>query len=404
VAVSYCEVMIAKAVSVLRRHGDALWALLLFILITVEIAGWTDHDLALSIGYGGLATLPLALRRQAPLASFVLVMTGIQLLGQLQPGFDNDSMAYVLAFLHSLYSLGRHATGAQRWWGAAGIPVVAALFMQDEGGITHADLGDVAFLAGFVGAPWVAGLTIALRREREKVLHDENEQLRREQEERARKAIAEERARIARELHDVVSHAISVSVLQARGARATLGTDDDQVRQALDAIEQTNTAALSDMRRLLAVLRDVEPDGRDEESGHAPQPSLTHLDGLLDRVRCSGLPVELEVTGTAGGIPPGVDLSAYRIVQEALTNVVKHAAPARATVRLDYGDDILRVTVSDDGTRKPANGRPANGRTGQGLLGIRERVAVVGGSVEAGPLAGGGFRVSARLPYSVEAS
>lgn len=400
--VSYCEGMTApvKTVAAFRRYGDVLWSVAIASLMTGELIAWADHDLRISIVYGLLATLPLAVRRRVPLASFVLVMTGIQLLGTTQPGFDNDSMAYVLAFLHSLYSLGRHAQGNQRWFGAALIPVVAALFMQDQGGILHADLGDIAFLGGIVVAPWVAGLMIALRREREQVLQDENDRLQREQEERARRAVAEERARIARELHDVVSHAISVSVLQARGARAMLGRDEDQVRRALDAIEQTNTAALSDMRRLLSVLREVDQSGRSETLVHAPQPSLSHLDRLLDQIRGSGVPVALEVGGTAGGVPPGVDLSAYRIVQEALTNALKHAGPAaHAKVHLEYGADALLVTVTDDGARQPPDGTP-----GHGLIGIRERVAVVGGSVETGPAPGGGFRVSARLPYSLEVS
>jgi signal transduction histidine kinase len=194
----------------------------------------------------------------------------------------------------------------------------------------------------------------------------------------------------------VVSHAISVTVLQARGARATLGRDEAQVRRALDAIEQTNTAALGDMRRLLAVLRDVDSDG---QADHGPQPTLAHLDTLLDQVRGSGVPVVLEVTGEEVPVPPGVDLSAYRIVQEALTNVIKHADGAQAVVRLQYTPDELHVSVTDDGP-----GASAVEGTGHGLIGIRERVAVVGGSVEAGPRTTGGFTVQARLPYFVEVS
>ena len=210
--------------------------------------------------------------------------------------------------------------------------------------------------------------------------------------------MVEERARIARELHDVVSHAISVTVLQARGARRTLGHDEGQVRRALDAIEQTNTAALSDMRRLLAVLRDTE----DAESGgaepHAPQPTLDQLESLVDQVRASGVPVEVEIVGRRLSVPPGVDLSAYRIVQEALTNVDQargsghgHGHPRPSTrTRSAY-------VIRDDGAGGRVNG------TGHGLIGIRERVAVVGGEVIAGPGDRGGFTVAARLPYSLEA-
>jgi signal transduction histidine kinase len=224
-------------------------------------------------------------------------------------------------------------------------------------------------------------------------LAERNAELKREQEERTRRAVAEERATIARELHDVVSHAISVTVLQSRGARRMLGRDEESVRRALDAIEHTNTQALGDMRRLLAVLRDTEGD-----AGITPQPSLARLDDLVADVTESGLQVEVRETGEERDVPPGVDLSAYRIIQESLTNVLKHAGAARATVSLDYEPDQLRLSVKDDG-RGAAN---VNGN-GHGLVGIRERVAVVGGEIETGPGADGGFEVRARLPYSVEA-
>ena len=241
-----------------------------------------------------------------------------------------------------------------------------------------------------MGGPWATGLALRLRRE----LAVANERLRVEQEEKTRRAIAEERSTIARELHDVVAHAISVTVLQSRGARRMLGRDEEKVRSALDAIEHTNTQALGDMRRLLAILRDTEGD-----AATAPQPSLSRLDELLEDVRGSGLPVEVSTAGDNLDVPPGVDLSAYRIIQEALTNVLKHAGPATARVELTYGEDDLTLRVTDDGTAATA----PNGTRGHGLLGIRERVAVVGGEVEAGPCDDGGFEVRARLPYSVDA-
>ena len=212
----------------------------------------------------------------------------------------------------------------------------------------------------------------------------------------ARRAVTEERLRIARELHDVVSHAISVTVLQARGARWQLGRSEEDVRRALDAIEQTNTAALGDMRRLLAVLRDTDSDPATTQQ---PQPSLRHLDALVREVSASGVPVSVELDGARVPVPPRVDLSAYRIIQEALTNVLKHAGPAHATVRLAYGSDALVVSIQDDGAQTAAPNR-----SGHGLIGIRERVAVVGGEVTAGPGADGGFEVRARLPYALEAS
>jgi signal transduction histidine kinase len=383
----------------LRKYGDLALAALLGLSMTLELLAWAESDRPTAIGAGLLATFPIALRRKAPLVSFLLVMTGIQLLTRIQPGFDNDSMTFVIVFFVALYSLGRHSTGTEAWLGVGGLVLTMALFVQGDGGLARADLGDFAFALVFAGAPWAAGLTLRLRREREAQLSAENDQLRREQEERAARAVAEERSRIARELHDVVSHAISVTVLQARGARATLDADPVAARRALDAIEQTNTAALGDMRRLLAVLRDTEPEGLTTDD-HAPQPSLAHLERLVIHVRESGVPVELEVVGTPQDLPPGVDLSAYRIVQEALTNVLKHAADARARVVLEYTDDALAVTVTDDGIPGPVNGTEPGG--GHGLIGIRERVAVVGGDVDAGPRPDGGYEIRARLPFALE--
>jgi signal transduction histidine kinase len=183
-----------------------------------------------------------------------------------------------------------------------------------------------------------------------------------------------------------------VVVVQARGGRAQLraGAPDESL-QAFDAIERTGEQALGEMRRLLGLLRQD-----DEQLARSPQPSLARLDALAEHVRAAGLPVELRVDGERVELPPGVDLSAYRIVQEALTNALKHAGRARAVVRVAYGPDVLEVEVTDDGAGA-ASGNGAGG--GHGLLGIRERVALVGGELDAGPLPGGGFVVRARLPY-----
>ena len=385
----------------LRSYGDLVLAVVLAASMTFELLSWADSDRWTAVAGGLLATLPLVLRRRSPLAMFLLVSAGLALVGRVAPGFDNDSMSLVVVFFVALYSLGRHTAGLEAWLGGVLLVGQAVFFLEGDVGLNAADLGDIAFTIGFVGAPWAAGLTLRLRRERETFLHAENERLRVDQAAREARAVAEERARIARELHDVVSHAISVTVLQARGARRILDADPDAVRRALDAIEQTNASALGDMRRLLAVLRDTEPEGLITED-HAPQPSLRHLPLLVDHVRSSGVPVEVEVVGTPTELPPGVDLSAYRIVQEALTNVLKHAADARARVVLEYADEALTVSVTDDGIPGPVDG--AEPGAGQGLIGIRERVAVVGGEVESGPGDDGGYRVRARLPYSLEVS
>jgi signal transduction histidine kinase len=377
----------------LWAHRDPVLATLCAVGLGAELLVWDGARLAGALPLAPVAGAALYWRRTQPVPAFLTAWLALMSLTRFAPGFDNGSTVFVLIYFISLFSLGAHTRGRE-------ISVAVVLVAIGIGVFAYTDsdrlqFGDLVFATLFVGGPWATGLAVRLRSD----LARSHAQLRAEQEERRRRAVAEERARIARELHDVVSHAISVTVLQARGARRTLDTDPAAVRQALDAIEQTNAAALGDMRRLLAVLRDTEPEGRDADH-HAPQPSLAHLDQLLEQVRRSGVPVEVEVVGTPPEIPPGVDLSAYRIVQEALTNVLKHAADARATIRLEYGDEALTVVVLDDGTPAPTNGESG----GHGLIGIRERVSVIGGEVETGPGPDGGFTVRARLPYALELS
>ena len=384
----------------LRRYGDLLLGVVLGSALTVELLVRPGGDVSLSVAAGMLVALGLSLRRRAALAGFLISALGLIASSHAQPGFEHTSTMYFIDFVVVLYSLGAHARGRDMWIGAGLVAVGVVWFVAHDGDSFH--VGDIGFGMFLVGGPWAAGLVLRLRREREARLREANAALAREQEQAAHRAVVAERARIARELHDVVSHAIAVTVLQSRGARRVLGHDEAAVRRALDAIEQTNTQALSDMRRLLAVLRDTESEAdvpAEPEGRAAPQPSLAHLDHLVAQVRESGLPVEVQVSGPAEPVPPGVDLSAYRIIQEALVNTLKHAGPdARARVRVDYGVAGLAVEVRDDGR----DGHGPGPGTGHGLIGIRERVAVVGGEVEAGPAADGGFVVRARLPYAVE--
>jgi len=212
----------------------------------------------------------------------------------------------------------------------------------------------------------------------------------REREERARVAVAEERARIARELHDVVGHSVSVMTVQASGVRRLLRPDQEREREALLVVERTGREALAEMRRMVGVLRRPE-----EAPALAPQPSLDHLSRLVEQAREAGLPVELRIEGEATQLPAGVDLTAYRLVQEGLTNVVKHAQATRAEVLVNYGDGYLEVTVNDNG-QGVGNGDGG----GHGLVGMRERVSVYGGELDAGPQAGGGYRLRAKLPLT----
>jgi len=366
-----------------RRHGDLLVAVGFALAYAGELLAYdkADHTIAVPLALG--AGLALAARRKAPFVSFVLVAVLDVAVVHWAPGFDGNSIVFVAIFLFNLFSLGANAYGVEAWLGVLGVLGVTVGFVVGDG--AH-DASDIFFALVFCGTPWGLGVVVRVRRERERELSARNLAL---QEENAR-AIASERARIARELHDTVSHAIAVTVLQARGGAKMVGRDDEAVRRALSAIEQTNTSALADMRRLLGLLRSTEEDGGRAE----PAPSLERLDQLVEEVRSSGLPVDVAVSGDPLPVPPGLDLSAYRIVQEALTNVLKHAGPdAHARVELVYGADDLEVAVTNSGaTHAPGPG------TGHGLIGIRERVSVAGGSVEAGP-AEDGYVVRARLPY-----
>jgi signal transduction histidine kinase len=212
----------------------------------------------------------------------------------------------------------------------------------------------------------------------------------REREERARTAVEEERARIARELHDVVGHSVSVMTVQASGVRRLLRPEQEREREALLIVERTGREALAEMRRMVGVLRRPE-----EAPALAPQPSLEHLDRLVEQAREAGLPVELRVEGEAFELPAGVDLTAYRLVQEGLTNALKHARATRAEVLVNYGDGQIEVMVRDDG-KGVGNGDGG----GHGLVGMRERVSVYGGELDAGPQPGGGYRLRAKLPLA----
>ncbi len=364
----------------LAPYGDTLLALSLGIGLQIEI--WvsdTEQRAALSAVGLGLAAA-LGARRRLPLVMCIVVVASFAVLDGLDPTFLNGSVLFPATLILGLYSYGANARGLEARAAVAVIPVAVAVFVANDGDRFH--VGDVIFGAILLGGPWAAGLAIRLRRERESRLEDEKE--------RAEAAIDEQRVRIARELHDVVAHAISVVVVQARGGRRMLDRDPATSREAFDVIERTGEQALVEMRRLLGVLRE-----NDAELPRAPQPSLARLADLAEHMRASGLPVDVEVDGAAVELPPGVDVSAYRIVQEALTNVLKHAGPARARVLVRYGADSVVLEVVDDGI--PGGG--ADNGAGHGLVGMRERVAVIGGELTVGARREGGFAVRAVLPY-----
>jgi signal transduction histidine kinase len=363
----------------LKSHGDVVLAAVVAVVYLAEVSFEADvhrREPAALVALGFAASL--LLRRRYPLVPLLAGLAVIELDNTAIKGLAEAGI-FLVAFIVALYSAGRWARG----WSlvAAGLVVLAAIPLAAIEPGQPVGFGDVAFFVVFFGAPIVAGRLFRYRGERERVLVDEHEM-------RTAEAIADERARIARELHDVVAHAISVIVLQARGGRRMLGEDPGETRTALDAIEHAGEQALTEMRRLLGMLRAV-----DERVALAPQPGLARLDDLAAEVAAAGLPVDVHLEGEPVELTPSVDVSAYRIVQEALTNVLKHAGPARADVWVRYRPDVLELEVVDDGS-----GTGQGGGSGNGLLGIRERVGVYGGDLEAGANPGGGFRLRARLP------
>jgi signal transduction histidine kinase len=258
-----------------------------------------------------------------------------------------------------------------------------------------ADNGDVADLWAITPiflVPWLAGRMARASRRQADRLRILAARLERERDARVRLALIDEHTRIARELHDSVAHAVSVMVLQAGAAEQVLTSAPDRARRAVRACQELGRQALGDLRRMLGVLGIHEPVV-------APPAGLAQLDTLIAHVRQAGLPVRIEVHGTPGKLPAGVDIAASRIVQEALTNTLKHAGAVPTTVRLDYGHDALGLEIVDDGSAR-RDGRLGGG--GHGLIGMRERVALYGGSLEAGPRGGGGYAVRVRLTFALE--
>ncbi len=315
----------------------------------------------------------LALRRRAPLLMWIGIWAGITL-QNLITRHPPQGLEFLFVLFAGGYSLGAHASLRR---GAAGLAVTAPVMalISRLGGVGMG-LSVIPILAF-----WLAGVVVRARR-RAAALARRNAALQR----LAEQAAAAEQARIARELHDIVAHHLSVIVLQAAGARAS-GRSAGTV---LEKIENSGRQALAETRRLLGVLRDTG-----EETGLAPQPGISELDALADTVRAAGLPVNLVIDGDPAALPAAVDVSVYRIVQEALTNILKHAGPARADVTIGCADEAVTIEITDDGTREPGNQPPAGGH---GLAGMRERVTIFGGDLRAGPRPGGGFTVHARLP------
>jgi len=381
----------------LRRHpmlvDGILAAALLFGGVAPAIAMGRVIGIPLAFGLA----VPVVFRRRHPVAAFATAVAagGIQVLLNVRPAITD------LAVLILLYTLAAYAPRRISVWGLAvclvgsGVAVVRWTSLVQRSLLSWLMIGAVLF-AGPALLAWVLGDSMRYRRAYYASLEDRAARLERERDAQARIAAVAERARIARELHDVIAHNVSVMVVQADGASYAIGTDPARAKEALAAISATGRQALAEMRRLLGVLRREEDGGTER----APQPGIGELGELLDQARAAGLPVSFAVEGEPRPLPDGTALAAYRIVQESLTNTRKHAGPvASASVSLRYLGDTLMLTISDDGLGGPGGGAMA-GAAGHGLTGMRERVAMYGGSVAAGPRDGGGFEVVATLPLA----
>jgi len=387
--------MMRRVVAVARnprvqRAGDAGLAFVLAFTSVLPILVKDDpswgHPKMLAVALALLSTVPIAWRARWPLpvAAVILFANGACVYAAAPHGAAlQPFVALTLAF----YSVGSRLEGARSVWAPLGLALAAIpLFVA---AVVHGQKAGNA-IPNYVWliAAWAVGRTARGWRHKAVALEAANHELEKQRELQAQAAVAVERGRIARELHDVIAHNVSMIVVQAGAAARVLTGDEPHVRDALAAIEATGRETVDEMRRLLGVLR-----GADDGLALAPQPGLRDLESLVAHVREAGLPVELRVEGEPLALPSGVDLSAYRIVQEALTNALKHAGGARAEVTVRYQRGAVELEIRDDG-----DGSADGGGTGHGLIGMRERVALWGGRLDAGRPEGGGWAVRARLP------
>jgi signal transduction histidine kinase len=381
--------------------ADGLVALVAAGLALAQLQGQPDPSDrgALNIGLVLLQTLPLVVRRRWPFTVFAVAAGSLAIQGT--AGLYSPTFA-LLSFNLAVYSLAVYGdrrsaiAGVLVWIGL--LTVHLAWFVATTWPrVAVADLYDLFNDWVLLAAAWVLGQGVRQRRAHAAELEDRADRLEREREEKARQAVIQERLRIGRELHDVVAHSLSVIGVQAGAARLVLDADSNpaRARAAVAAIEATASRAMAEMRRALGILRDSERS----EAALAPLPGLSQLPSLLDQMRMAGLPVELTVQGTPRALPASIDLSAYRIVQEALTNTLKHARATHARVMVCHRPHDITVEVTDDGR----GSSPAAARSqGAGTIGMQERVALFGGDLRVGPRPQGGYVVRACLPVSGE--
>ena len=391
---------------------DSFWAVLLLMVSFVWFVasftsgpnpegtpqGQAESYAAIPVGIS--LCLVVALRRRTPNKMLLLAVAAgiVQVVAGVPPYPGN------FAFLVIIFTVASHSV---RWAsrlalvGAITAPIIAEVRWptprQDLGA---AAVGSLFMTITFVLA-WVLGDSLRTRKAYYRQLEERATRLEKEREAQAKVAVAAERARIARELHDVVAHNVSVMVVQADGAAYVLDTAPDRARQALETVSGTGRQALGEMRRLLGVLRTGEGTGKESDGEYLPQPGVEQLTELVEQAAATGLTVNFRVEGTPRPLPSSIELTAYRVVQEALTNTRKHGGPeVGATVLLNYGNEDLTLLAEDDGRGARHELYESGGADGlgHGLIGMRERVGMVGGRLEAGPRHGGGFRITAVLP------
>lgn len=332
-----------------------------------------------------LSALPLAARRRYPLTAFGVVLVAVVGIGE-----DAATWINVLTCVIGAYTAVVHSRYRVRAMAAlVAAAVLAGVAFRDSPPVLPgwSSPGAVLLAAGVV-----AGLIRFWQRQLA-ASRDRYAELERAQEEATRRAVAEERSRIAAELHDVVTHNVSVMVIQAGAARKVMDAAPERSKSALLAVESGGRAAMAELRHVMGLLAAPDDERLD---GFEPQPGLDRLDALVERVRAAGTPVRVAVTLPPEPLPPGVDLAAYRVVQEALTNAIKHAPGADASVTIGCADDWLEIDVTDTGGVR--EGPPVDGN-GRGLIGLRERLVVYGGELTAGPTLAGGYRIAARVPW-----
>ena len=377
----------------LRRHPlvtDAMVAGGVLALSLPPITGPTGHHHALSLVLIVVMASVLVWRRRAPFIVFT-VITGVALV-QLTTGTLNGTLALLVAF----YTLAAYAPGRSILAGVAMLEGATVVVVLSAGNTLLAWTS----WSGLVMATWLTGYYVRTRRSYLASLVSRAERLERERDTQAQLGASAERARIAREMHDIIAHNIAVMIALADGATYTAADNPGQAATLMGEVSATGRSALTEMHRLLGVLR--QPAG----PGHAPQPTLADIDNLLAAVRAAGLPTRLTVIGQPPALPPSIQLALYRIIQEALTNTLKHSVAASARVQLTYLPDRVALEVTDDGRprARPIGAPDAEPSAGHGITGMRERAAVFGGEVAAGPGPGGGWRVHTLLYLHPEAT